>query len=180
MATAAANPLREALGAGPPSDSLKYLNCLFHGEPGSGKTFLCGTAQDHKDTSPLLIIDAEGGTTTLRKRSDIDVVQVRSIDELNDVFAKLDESVDEKTNSMYYKTVVIDSLTELQKVDMVGIMREVTMKRPDLDPDVPSMREWGKSQEHIRKIVRAFRDLPCNTLFTAHTNPDRDNENVIT
>jgi hypothetical protein len=43
-----------------------------------------------------------------------------------------------------------------------------TAKNPDnVDIDVPSAREWGKSLEHTRAIVRAFRDLPCNTVITA-------------
>lgn len=132
----------------------------MYGDPGVGKTYLAGTAQDHEDTRPVLIIDVEGGTVTLRHRTDIDVVSVRAITQIKEIY-------DQLTKEQYYKTVVIDSLTELQKLDMRDIMRELVSRKPERDPDVPDQREWGKSGEHIRSIVRAFRDLPCNTIMTA-------------
>ncbi|MEM4409565.1 MAG: AAA family ATPase, partial [Candidatus Caldarchaeum sp.] len=71
--------------------------------------------------------------------------------------------------------VVIDSLTELQKLDMRAIMEAQYRKRPDTtDIDVPSQREWGKSIEHIRRVVRAFRDLEANTIFTALMSDSKD------
>lgn len=155
--------------------SLDYLNALFYGEPGAGKTFLCGTAQDHPMTSPVLVLDIEGGTTTLHERKDIDVIQVRSIQQIKQIHDQLSAS-----NDGYYKTVVVDSLTELQKLDMQGIMREVVSRRPDLDPDVPSVREWGITGEHVRKIVRYYRDLKMNTIFTALMEQDKDDTGAVT
>jgi len=144
------------------AEAIKWINALFYGDPGAGKTYLGGTAEDHPDTSPMLVIDIEGGTLTLRNRPNIDVVSVRSEKEIVKIHNELHAS-----NNGYYKTVMLDSLTELQKLDMRGIMLELVGRRPDLDPDVPSQREWGKSAEHVRRIVRAFRDLPMNTIMTA-------------
>jgi hypothetical protein len=75
-----------------------------------------------------------------------------------------------------YQTVVLDSLTEIQKFSMYNIMRDVLKEHPDRDPEVPSIREWGKNIEQIRKLVRAFRDLPMNTIFTALATTDKDNK----
>jgi hypothetical protein len=53
-------------------------------------------------------------------------------------------------------------------------------KNPDkFDIDVPSQREWGKSLEHTRAIVRAFRDLPCNTILTALAADKSEDGKVI-
>jgi len=60
---------------------------------------------------------------------------------------------------------------------MRAIMQELVSRRPDRDPDVPDQREWGKSGEHMRNIVRAFRDLPCNTIMTALAVTDKDTYN---
>jgi AAA domain len=125
-------------------------------------------------TSPILILDVEGGTTTLRSR-DVDVVQVRSTVQVKEIHDKLSSE-----NDGYYKTVIIDSLTELQKLDMRDIMKELLQRRPDRDPDVPDVREWGKSSEHIRRIVRFYRDLEMNTIFTALEQSERDETGLVT
>jgi phage nucleotide-binding protein len=174
MATATKNSIREKLEVKPPSEVILYLNLLVYGEPGVGKTYLAATAQDSPHTTPVLFLDVEGGTTTIRRRKDVDVKRIKSIDELVQVHKMLHDE-----NDGYYKTVVIDSLTELQKLDMRDVMKELTQKRPDLDPDVPGMREWGKSAEHIRRIVRGFRDLPLNTVMTALSNIERDENGVV-
>ena len=177
IATATASKgteLRKKLQVQSPDAMLSFLNLLIYGDPGVGKTYLAGTAEDSEDTSPVLFLDVEGGTTTLRKRKSLDVVPVRSIKQLTEIHN------DVYKDPNYYKTVVIDSLTELQALDMRDIMRELIERRPDLDPDVPSQREWGKSRERMRKIVRAFRDLPCNTIMTALEATDKDDNNVVT
>jgi len=51
---------------------------------------------------------------------------------------------------------------------MKDIMNKAWQANPDkIDKDVPDQRGWGKSRSHIRTIVRAFRDLPCNVIFIA-------------
>lgn len=168
VVTPPSNPLRDKLQVVAPSEIVDFVNLLDYGEPGVGKTFLTGTAADDPRTSPVLIFDVEGGMTTLRNKPGIDVVPVRSIKELTQKYNEVYESIDRKLNRIYYKTVGIDSLTELADLDMRDIMKEAYGKNPDkVDVDVPSQREWGKSRAHIRSIVRAFRDLPCNVIFTA-------------
>lgn len=167
MAAPAKNELRESLEVQPPSKSVEWMNLLVYGEPGAGKTYLAGTAEDSPLTSPVLFLDVEGGLATIRNRSGIDVAPpIRSMKELENTYNKMYSSI--KDGKMYYKTVVVDSLTELADVDMKVIMKAAYSANPDkVDIDVPSPREWGKARNHIRTIVRAFRDLPCNVIFTA-------------
>jgi hypothetical protein len=172
--------LRNALQVQPPA-TFDWLNLLIYGEPGTGKTYYIGTAEDDPRTTPSLILDVEGGLTTLRSRSEIDTVPISGIKKKPDdknaakksveyVFEKLAESVD-STGEMYYKTIGIDSLSELAVLDMREIMFEAFQARPEsTNIDVPSPREWGISRNHIRNIVRGFRDLPCNVIFTAGLN----------
>jgi len=167
--------IRETLNVRPPDDITDFLSIIAYGPPGVGKTTFAGTAEDAQETAPVILLDIEGGTVTLRKRKNLDVVRIRSTEELVAVHAKLLTE-----NDGYYKTCIIDSLTELQKLDMVDIMKELIQKRPDLDPDVPSQREWGKSIEHMRRIVRGFRDLPMNTIFTCLSIVDKDNNGNVT
>lgn len=177
IATAAAEKpqtIREKLGAKSAEVAIDHFNIMVYGPVGAGKTHLAGTADDSKETSPVLILDVEGGAMTLRRKKNIDVVPVRSIKELIEVHNKIKM---EKTP--HYKTVVIDTMTELHSLDMQHIMKELVERRPDLNPDVASQREWGIAREHMRRIIRAFRDLPCHTIFIAHSVEDKDDSNTI-
>jgi hypothetical protein len=73
-----------------------------------------------------------------------------------------------------YKTFVLDSLSEVNKMIMGDIMRAVVAEDEDRDPDVPSIREWGKLGEQMRRMIRRFRDLPMHTIFTALLNEEQD------
>jgi hypothetical protein len=119
-----------------------------------------------------LLLDIEGGAATLRNRPGIEVVQVRSTNEMVDILNDL-----KADNGKTYKTVAVDSLTELQKLNIAEIMRTVDGNKQD--PDVPSPREWGKTLVHMRKICRAYKDLPCNVIFTALAVRKRDDDGVV-
>lgn len=173
---AIATPIRDKLGVMSPQDVVPYLNFLVYGEPGAGKTRLAATAQDHEDTRPLLFLDIEGGVTTIRKRKDVDVIKVRDIKTIEKVHNELFMD-----KSGYYKSVVLDSITELQKLDMRTVMKEQYDKKPETtDMDVPSQREWGKSGERMRRIIRAYRDLPVNTIVTALLGSEFSDDTGIT
>jgi phage nucleotide-binding protein len=158
--------LQQRLGVVTPAEIPEWISLFLYGEPGVGKTYFTGTAQDYEATSPMLLIDIEGGTTTLRKRKDLEIVEVRSMKKLTDIQNTL-----YRENDLSYRCVALDNMSELQALDMMVIMEEAYSRNPDkVDKDVPSPREWGKSREHLRKIARAFRDLPCHTIFTAHVH----------
>lgn len=174
-APSAVNELRESLQVKTPSEIVDWLNFLMYGEPGAGKTYLSGTAEDHPDTSPVLYLDIDGGVTTLRHRKTLNTKAVRSIPELNDIYEKLLKSIDPKTGKIPYGTVVLDRLDELADLDMRFIMKAAYERNPDkVDIDVPSPREWGINRSHIRKLVRAFRDLPCHVIFVAGVNTKQE------
>lgn len=171
-----ADQLRSDLMISTVDDGDNWINALLYGDVGAGKTHLLGTAADIADTSPVLIFDVEGGLKTLRKfpnKANIRRVPIRSMKEIEDKYNMLYLSIktDPVTKLPYIpgvKTLGLDSLTELTDLDMRTIMKDAFSRNPDkVDPDVPSQREWGKARAHIRTIVRAFRDLPCNVIMTA-------------
>lgn len=123
---------------------------------------------DHPDLKPMLLLDIDGGALTLRKRRDIDVLQIRTMQKLESTIQDLQKSV--VNGEMYYKCVGVDTLTELQKLDMRWVMKEAKRKARDpdkIDLNVPSQREWGISNERVRLVVRALKDLDCHFLATA-------------
>ena len=144
------------------SQRAPYLNFLVYGDSGIGKTYLCGSADEVPEMRPVLMIDFEGGTESI-VRSFPDIQQVR-VENWKQMQAVYDELHAGKTG---FNTVILDSLTEIQKFNMYSIMEELVADKPEREIDVPSMREWGRNLEQMRKFVRAFRDLPMNSIFTA-------------
>ena len=157
-------------------DRTEGLNILLYGESGVGKTILAGSASGVPEMSPVLVIDIEGGTESLKHTyPNVDVVRVQTWKDMQNVYNEL------AVGKSGYKTVILDSLTEIQKFNMYDIMDKAVKARANQDPDVPGMREWGINLEQCRKLVRAFRDLPMNAIFTALAKDDRnDRTGVIT
>lgn len=153
------------------SEKTEFINMLVYGNPGAGKTVLAGSADAVPELRPVLFIDVEGGTLSLRDRHpDVEVIRVQSWNDMQLIYNELYAMEHD------YKTVVLDSLTEIQKFSMYNIMAQVLRENPDRDPEVPSIREWGKNIEQIRRLVRAFRDLPMNTVLTALAVTDKDSD----
>lgn len=145
------------------------FNMLVYGEPGAGKTVLAGSADALPDLRPVVCIDVEGGSFSLRNTyPDVQIIRVTTWKQMQDVY---DELYRMKHG---YKTVIVDSLTEVQKFSMMQIMKDLVKDKPERDPDIASMQEWGKNIEQTRKFIRAFRDLPLNTIFTALAMGDKN------
>jgi len=151
------------------------FNMLVYGESGAGKTTLAGSADDVPEMRKVLFLDIEGGTLSLRSRyPNVESVRIKSWDDMQSVYNEL------YLGSHGYNTLVLDSLTEIQKMSMDEIMRKLVKEHEDRDADVPGIREWNINIEQTRKFVRLFRDLPVNTIFTALSKVDRNPRNGST
>jgi hypothetical protein len=151
-------------------DRSPHLNMLIYGDSGTGKTTLAGSADAVPSMRDVIIVDVEGGTESLKvPYPNVATVRVTSWKEMQSVYDDLHRGNHD------YQTVIIDSLTEVQKFNMDQIMNELLQLKPDRDPDVPDRREWGKNLNQMRRFVRAFRDLPMNTIFTALVRADETN-----
>lgn len=176
--------LTEQLGLDDFTELTKYLNCLAYGEPDTGKTYLCGTMQDHPDLSPMLHLGFEKGLLTVAYRKNYHAKEIRSIAELEQAVALLQD--DCRSAKPYFKSLCIDNATELQSLDIDTVMHEakklaVAKSRGEtVDIDVPSPREWGKIGKRLRRCVVSLRDLPLHTVWTAWRGEYTDEATDIT
>jgi hypothetical protein len=151
------------------ADVAPHFNMLIYGRSGVGKTWLAGSSYAVPEMRRVLYIDIEGGVLTLKKAfPGVERVRISSWKQMQQLYDGL------YAGGHGFNTVVIDSLTEIQKFNMDEIMRKLIEANEARDEDVPSLREWGKNLEQIRRFVRAFRDLPLNVIFTALEREDTD------
>lgn len=141
----------------------KRWRLLLYSDPKMGKTTLAETA-----VGPRLILDAEGGTDWLVSDtvtwdpktspptgldSDVSVVvHVLDWDTVELVYSWLQRGEHE------FRSVILDSLTELQK----QCKRSITT-------DAMEQRDWGTLYDRMDPVLRGIRDLtkhPTNPLWT--------------
>jgi AAA domain len=137
---------------------LRPLKLVVFGESGVGKSYLCDTAP-----GPRLILDAEGGTLFTPSSKipwdprgpipalgpdDSAVVYITKYDDLERAFQWL------PTGQHPFRSVIIDSLSELQKRCVDVIAGTAAMQQSD----------YGTLLRKIEAHVRSFRDLTMNPV----------------
>lgn len=180
----------------------RNLNLLIYGPAGSGKTHLSATAAQSDRFKNVLFLDVEGGAQTLNRPGfeDIDIIGITEFETFARVFEFLKAHVklrdsknaeDQKRldslNAKYslaegtrYRTVVIDSLSEVAKLVMYRLLAiDPDLARLDGDIKSAEIQDWGKSAEYVRLLVRGFRNLDINSIVICSENLTQDNMKML-
>jgi hypothetical protein len=149
------------------ADRLKFV---IIGDSGNGKTFLASTIKEK-----CLVVSAEAGTLSLNQ-FDIDLVDLttsndgepipkeKRINRLTEVYRFLANEKHE------YQWVFIDSLTEISQNLLDALSVEFPARKD-------SLVMYGENAKKMRGIIKAFRDLPLNVVFTCLSNVEKDENN---
>lgn len=150
-----------------PEELSPYVKCLIYGDPGSGKTVFAASAP-----KPL-IIDTENSSRSILDFPDlarhVKILKVQSFNDLNTLFWHLMNG-----DIPDVETVVIDTISELQRRNLDEIMMRAHAKDNSRSPFLPFQGDYKLSTESMRKMVTMFRDLPYNLVVTAHRIEDKD------
>ena len=181
MAVVEKVPYVSVLGGLPgedPREKFRYLNMMIHSPGGHGKTTICATACDDPRTSPVLFLGFEGGIAIRVAEKDPSTYtlrEIRSIAEFNQIYEYL------KKGDHPYKSVVLDSVTEIQKLGLFEFVYgtagvEKAFKGDLLNIKQAEIQHWGKSMNQMSMLIRFFRDLPIHSFFTALTQTQKDEQ----
>jgi hypothetical protein len=157
---------------------MQTVSMMIYSPPGHGKTTLLGTAVGDNRLSPMLLIDFEAGVDSIQSKCAvfeslkemsasesaidiIDVLKVKVWEDFEGIVGFL------QANPGRYKSVALDSLSEMNYLNLSGITEEAAAKTPRHDQDVPEMQDYLRSSFQMRKLVRQFRNLPANSFWTA-------------
>ncbi len=144
---------------------MKTLTLVAHGESGVGKSWLGVTAP-----GPRLVLDAEGGSRftpgtkshwdPVREKPPTDpgpdetvVTIIRDFSTMQIVFQWLN------SGQHPFRSVVMDSLTEIQKRCMDNIA----------GVNQPRQQDWGTLLREMETLVRQFRDLTLHPVHPLET-----------
>lgn len=130
-------------------DIIRPRSWAFYGRSGSGKTTLSATFP-----GPILLLDVRDRGTDSVSDKDVDVKEIESLDDLEDAYYFLEK------NPKVYKTVVMDTVTQLQQLFIEEVVAG-SRKSGRSAGDWGSMtrRQFGDVSALMKEWILNFRNL---------------------
>jgi hypothetical protein len=150
----------------------RYVNNLIYGPAGHGKTYMLGTAVFDERTCPIAILDFEGGVLDVLtglpgEGTDWVHMPIRTWSDFNEAYDRL------YTNDEGFKSAGVDSVSETHIFALLNLLEDGKPSRQS-EPDLIQQGDYGVALVQLRRLVRAFRDLPMHTFFTSHYREEKD------
>lgn len=153
------------------ADRKPTINLLVYSDAGVGKTSFAASAARHPDMKGVLFANIEGGLLSIAGVEGCGAVDIKSMEQLEELHWSL---VNEKVPGVH--TLVVDSGSELQNIDLANIVQTEWDKEKDkkedkrkrTGPDDIWQKDYGKNTNRIKRILRWLRDAPYHTIITAH------------
>jgi hypothetical protein len=155
-----------------PEHALRKINWALYSWPGVGKSVFLGTGGE---TMLIGDCDSGGSDSAAGQGSSATAMPIRDYDELESLYQwALHDTCDGD-----FDFIFLDSLTLFQDRTLIDeLLRDAHEQNPEKqDPDIPSKREYMKSQVKIARYVRQFCELPdinfgCTFHVMSHETPD--------
>jgi hypothetical protein len=127
---------------------------LVYGQSGAGKSWLAATAP-----SPFIMLTEENGRQSIRQSNP--KARVVRANDIGAVREFLRAAAEDRLRALGCQTIVIDSLTEVQRL----MKDEILAKKPT--GEGMALQDWGELTERMRRFMRMLRDVPYNVVATA-------------
>lgn len=157
--------------------SQRKIKALIYGPPKHGKTVFLGSGVLDKRTSPMAILDFEGGVLDVLEGlpggpngPDWYHIPISSWEDFNVAYERLQK------NEEGFKAVAIDSLSEVHVFALMNLLDDPGNRRDARDRDLIHQQDYGKAMVQMRRLTRSFRDLPMHVFYTAHHKEEVDSK----
>jgi hypothetical protein len=145
---------------------------LIFGPAGHGKTYLLGTAVFDERTCPIAVLDFEGGVLDVLtglpgEGTDWVHMPIHTWDDFNQAYERL------RVNDEGFRSAGVDSISETHIFALLNLLEDGKPSR-EKEPDLIQQGDYGVALIQLRRLVRAFRDLPMHTFFTSHYRDEKD------
>lgn len=180
----------------------KYINALFYGKHGAGKTTLAASAVDVPQMGDVLVVMAEGGEIVFENNDRIDaydgldIVKVDRIEQFQKIYEFVkahisyrdDPSKEDQLKALQemvfgefdgrirrYRTVIIDSLSEIEAYCLAKILNLDTLGLDAGDDmEVAGFPQFRKNMHIMQRAIRQFRDLQIHVIMTCAESWSQD------
>ena len=156
------------------SDDRSLPSVCIYGGPGTGKTTLAASAIEVPEMNPVLHLNIENGTQSISGiYPDLEIIDIDHFKQLQAVYNELYKGQDFETQTCAgYRTIILDNLTEGQSKGMEHIFQSEKLAATGINFTEFVMASWenggwNKSSQQMRKLIRAFRELPCYIILVA-------------
>lgn len=142
-----------------------YIKVLIYGEPGAGKTVLAASAPNP------LFLDVEHGTSSLLNHPElrgVKAIPIKSWSDIEEIFWEC------KEGNVSQETIVIDSISELQRKALDESLIRAAKIDPKVNPNLPQFIHYKENTQVLRRMVIAFRELEKHLVIVAHETIDKD------
>ncbi len=161
--------------------SSPYLKILLYGEYGSTKTRTAATAALDERLSPVLMLNSGGNPIAIRDyEKQPDILTLDDLKEYNIPYEWLaggqdpDHPFCDKFDlNPPYKTVIVDSVTEVQRMSFSFVTGNTRIGPGDI-PQSVEIQHFNKTLGQMVTFARLYYGLPMNVIMTSLEKYDKD------
>lgn len=151
-------------------ENFSQLKIMIYGESGLGKSVLAGSICDAEGGCPTLGLDIEGGMTSLaafgyKGRDKIRFLKVKNFSQGERPYTAARDHL--MANGKQFKSVLIDSLTNLQEKMIKEIQHSLGAKTAD-------QRVWNVVSGRMTDEIESIKELGLHVIITALDKEIRD------